>query len=414
MGRDRISELPNALLSQILLHLPSKESVKTSVLSKRWEYVWLKVPGLDLKFTDFPFWGEVFESFMDKLFKFNQGRMQKFKLKYEHIINTCSHRFVDWIATAVDRETQHLDVESEMAPCPRDIMPQNMYKSKTLVSLKLAHVALENPELVVSLPCLKTIHLEHVWYGWYNDQDGLLIVEKLISGCPVLEELTVVRSHDDEDTLPLLRVRSQSLQILHLMFDWGMLSTDFSVEIDAPRLGYLRFRDSQSEMSVVKNLSSLFKIDIDSEFNVKFGITALEPEDITKTKRDTIRDFLNGISIVRHMIISQATLEVLYLYSKLGPIPKFHNLYHLQAAFSSSILQLLPAFLESCPNLTNLILDFSVSTEAEQIDMTNTPPQCLTSTLECVEINKLIMKEETGVKLVNYFLRILQYSRNFL
>lgn len=52
----------------------------------------------------------------------------------------------------------------------------------------------------------------------------------------------------------------------------------------------------------------MFKIDIDSEFNVKYGITSLEPEDITK--RDIIRDFLNGISSVRHMIISQATLEV--------------------------------------------------------------------------------------------------------
>lgn len=254
MGGDRISELPNALLNQILLHLPIVESVRTSVLSKRWEYVWLKVPVLDVKFNNFPPWGQVFECFMDKFFKFNQGRMQKLKLKYDHSMNTCSHRFVDWIATAVDRETQHLDVESEMAPSARDLMPQNMYKSKTLVSLKLAHVALENPELVVSLPCLKTMHLEHICYG---DQDGVLIVEKLISGCPVLEELTVVRNCDDIEALPHLRVRSQSLKILRLMFDWGMISTDFSVEIDAPGLSYLSFRDEQSEKSVVKNLTSL-------------------------------------------------------------------------------------------------------------------------------------------------------------
>ena len=47
--------------------------------------------------------------------------------------------------------------------------------------------------------------------------------------------------------------------------------------------------------------------------------------------------------------------------------------------------------------------DFSVSAESEQINLTNVP-RCLTSTLECVEINKLIMREETGIKLVNYFL----------
>lgn len=108
----------------------------------------------------------------------------------------------------------------------------------------------------------------------------------------------------------------------------------------------------------------------------------MEPEDLHK--RDIIRDFLTGISCVRDMIISQRTLEVniyfamhicnkkcdlipydvsfsfffqvLYLYSKLGPIPKLDNLYRLQAAFSRSMFQLLLVFLESCPNLENLIL----------------------------------------------------------
>jgi len=49
-------------------------------------------------------------------------------------------------------------------------------------------------------------------------------------------------------------------------------------------------------------------------------------------------------------------LQVLDRYSKLVPIPKFDNLYRLQAAVSRSMLQLLLVFLESCPNLENLIL----------------------------------------------------------
>lgn len=69
----------------------------------------------------------------------------------------------------------------------------------------------------------------------------------------------------------------------------------------------MSLRDIQYDRIVV-NLSSLFKIDIDSEFTVKFGITSLEPEDLSK--RYIIRDFLNGISSVRHMTISQPTMEV--------------------------------------------------------------------------------------------------------
>lgn len=59
---------------------------------------------------------------------------------------------------------------------------------------------------------------------------------------------------------------------------------------------------------MVKNLTSLFKIDIDTKFNVEFGGSPLKPGNFSK--RDTIRDFLTGISSVRHMIISQPTIEV--------------------------------------------------------------------------------------------------------
>ncbi|WZZ87255.1 hypothetical protein YC2023_115834 [Brassica napus] len=115
------------------------------------------------------------------------------------------------------------------------------------------------------------------------------------------------------------------------------------------------------------------------------------------------------------MIISQPTLEEKIFTSNLVfllacrsfiiiPFPKFYNLAHIQAAFSSSSLSLLSVFLESCSNLKSLILDFSVSTEPEQkMDLTKVP-QCLISTLERVEINKLNMWEGPGMKLATYFI----------
>lgn len=49
---DHISGLPDAILGHILSFVPTNSSVKTSILSKRWQHVWTKVPALD--FTQMP------------------------------------------------------------------------------------------------------------------------------------------------------------------------------------------------------------------------------------------------------------------------------------------------------------------------------------------------------------------------
>ncbi|MBA0727490.1 hypothetical protein Golax_000471, partial [Gossypium laxum] len=46
-GIDRISDLPDVVLHQILFHLPIKSIAQTSVLSKRWRSLWISFPDLD-------------------------------------------------------------------------------------------------------------------------------------------------------------------------------------------------------------------------------------------------------------------------------------------------------------------------------------------------------------------------------
>ncbi|KAF3485596.1 hypothetical protein F2Q69_00055392 [Brassica cretica] len=246
-------------------------------------------------------------------------------------------------------------------------MPLDVYKSKTLVSLKLVNVGLLKPEFVVSLPCLKIMHLEDIQY---SDDDGSLIIQKLVSGCPVLEDLTLCRSFDDK--LPVaLRVMSQTLKRFCVKSGPG-------IESDAPGLKCIDFRDD--DRVVGKNLSFFLMVDIDTKFN--------------------LHEFLNGVSSVRRsMIISQRTIKELYRCLNMEPISKFHNLSRLEVSFSSDLLlQVLPNFLEISPNLKylTLCLVFSTKIERENLELANVP-RCLLSTLECVEIKEMIAGEETGM-----------------
>lgn len=43
---DRLGELPDSLLIHILSFLNVKEAGRTSVLSKRWEFLWAQLPRL--------------------------------------------------------------------------------------------------------------------------------------------------------------------------------------------------------------------------------------------------------------------------------------------------------------------------------------------------------------------------------
>ncbi|KAJ0253347.1 Factor of DNA methylation 4 [Hirschfeldia incana] len=380
-GIDRISELPENLLTQILSYLSTKESVQTSVLSTKWKNLYLSVPGLDLNCSSIPYYDDEvlssFLSFIDKLLEFSpESSLFKVKIKCR---DTMIDGFKDRIGTMINRGTQHLDVVSS-THCLEDdnfhypvvdMMPMNLFTSNTLVYLKLWSSGLLDPGGNVSMPCLRFMHLEEVKWRVH--------LEKVLSGCPVLEELSLVRDLEDDydirnDEFRVMRVRSKSLKRFSVLpvreFRDFRSSLEYTLEIDAPGLEHMSLGEDQFDSIVVKNLTSLLVVELDIKFFVRFGML-FDPWNVSKSNE--IRDFLNGISSVRQLIISAKTVQALDHYLKAGMIPKFNNLSRLQAVFHSKLLQFLPALLECCPNLKHLVLKVLHSDEMKEgLELTDT------------------------------------------
>ncbi|CAH8363144.1 unnamed protein product [Eruca vesicaria subsp. sativa] len=112
---DMISELPDALICEILCRISTKDVVKTSVLSKRWKNIWQQIPILDLDSEQFETLSG-FLSFANSVFDLQRGLViRKLSLymsrwghdDYNSFLNQWTHD-----DSPTMRNIQHLDIRS--------------------------------------------------------------------------------------------------------------------------------------------------------------------------------------------------------------------------------------------------------------------------------------------------------------
>ncbi|KAL0741126.1 hypothetical protein Bca4012_082639 [Brassica carinata] len=191
-GMDRISGLSDELLVRILSFVPTKVAVSTSILSKRWEFLWTWVPKLE--FVDNKYGSDLaIRDFINKnLPLLKPPVIETFRLK-------CFSPFplediTQWVGITVSRLIVELDIDCQYYWSGNFslLLPSSLYTCESLLTLKLKgeKILLDVPR-TVSLPKLKTLYLGRVTY-LNNDCFRLLI-----SYCPVLEDLVVERNGQD-------------------------------------------------------------------------------------------------------------------------------------------------------------------------------------------------------------------------
>ncbi|KAI5424671.1 F-box protein At4g09920 isoform X2 [Lathyrus oleraceus] len=206
---DRISELPDELLSHILSFLPLNFAYTTGLISKRWKTLCKLM--IDLHFDDKLVKGEEeFQRFgrcVDKVMlspDMNNQPIRGFHLNCCHP-ELLLFDYDQWIEAAKLRGVQDLQLQLSVFPFKTayemskwesrtksmedkfiSVAPNNIFSCRTLVILKLERLCVAGNILSVHLPLLKTLHLKSVYL---QNSDNL---KKLISKSLVLEDLYVM------------------------------------------------------------------------------------------------------------------------------------------------------------------------------------------------------------------------------
>ncbi|OMO74046.1 hypothetical protein COLO4_26739 [Corchorus olitorius] len=349
---DRLSGLPDSILCHILSFLPTKYAVRSSVLSTRWRYLSTLVHNLDFQGKN----SHAFINFVDRVLFLHDAAVsiQKFHLNiypdqrnlYE---NVCARRICGWITYALNRLVQQLDINMWLLGPIHN--PATLFTSKTLVKLKLVvdFLVLTIPTKVW-FPSLKIIFLEQVQF---LDNDS---VRRLISGCPVLEELVI---YSDWNNVQELYISNSSLKTMTIGTNgngFDGFDSEFVVSIvvvDAPSLVYFKLSGIPVKSFSFLNPMSLVKANYSYIYN-DLGNRLVD--------KDIATNLLRVISNVQSLYFTDDILKVFSLCDK--PLLVFHNLVHLEIGFNPGFYEFdggLAELLESAPNLRTLIFrnDFS-------------------------------------------------------
>ncbi|CAN6904394.1 unnamed protein product [Brassica oleracea] len=352
---DRISELSDELLVKILLLVPTKVAVSTSILSKRWKYLWMWLPKLEFSYRHVvdPEC-ERLQSFLDRNLPLHRAPViESFRF---YICCSClkPKNIKMWVSTAVSHCLRELDISRRSDPPDKpDILPSILFTCKSLVVLKLVgHILLDVPRMV-SLPSLKTLQLLRVRY--FNEET----LQRLLSNCPVLEDLVLVLSNGD--TTEKLTVVVSSLLSLSLYLSHYLKIDGYVIE--TPSLKYFKLVDDscRNHYCLIENMPFLVEAYLDVNL----------PD---------INSLIGSIASVKRLEICSEVIAFPFINSFYGFV--FNQLEHLEVCLCKdhSYNQLV-RLLNSSSNLQGLRL-FYMDVSLGYWNQPTTVPECLLSSLQ--------------------------------
>jgi hypothetical protein len=178
--------MPDSVICHILSFLPTKQAATTTILSKRWNPLWLSVLALDFdeqNFADFAAFRHFVYSVM--LLRNITLPIRSFRLKCGNSSGFNPHDVNRFIQAVVQRGIQNLNLDM-LTPAHYSFkLPQCVLTCNSLTVLKLKRLKIHFSQ--VNFPLLKTLHLENIHFSPALPT----IFNRFLHGCPVLEDLQI-------------------------------------------------------------------------------------------------------------------------------------------------------------------------------------------------------------------------------
>ncbi|KAL7186500.1 hypothetical protein ACSBR2_028277 [Camellia fascicularis] len=334
---DRISDLPDSILCQILQKLPTKFAISTAILSSRWKPLFYQIPNLSLVINDTLLFhpnsdpltlNATFISFMYHLLSVTLRDVPKIRHFCLDSHQDYGNVHIDsWVSIVLKLKVQELALFFEKTNCGVSI--RGIFSCTTLVHLLLSQHHVLNVPSLVCLPNLKSLFFDSIQFA---DGDSL---ERILAGCPVLEELSLECVEFDD-----IEVLHISLPLVKLLMMRNCHhESQFELVLDVPKLELLHYNDFVADGYTVKNMNSLLKAHID------VGLSDEQLEEGVPLYDSNVAEFVSACYNAELLYLSQVSMSAIQYSCR--PMPTFHKLTKLKlGTMNPSGWQLLPHLLE--------------------------------------------------------------------
>ncbi|XP_059307224.1 F-box/FBD/LRR-repeat protein At1g13570-like [Lycium ferocissimum] len=202
----KITDLPENAINAILMSLPLRDAVRTSILSKKWRYKWCKLPELTLddklwKTTDnLPSPSIRFTTIMYNILTLHSGPLTKFTLSMSELKK---YPKIDSLIHFLSRNgIQHLVLQ--FSKWNRYKLPSSFFTRSQLRHLTLQNCLICPPPAFEGFNMLISLELCHVSIS----SEAL---ENLISSSPLLENL-VLKMSDNSNHIQIKAPKLRSFE----------------------------------------------------------------------------------------------------------------------------------------------------------------------------------------------------------